>query len=530
VTADGRVDWDALQSSIEQATRFLDDVVEVNRYVDAVPQLREAALRARRIGLGFMGLADMMIQLDLRYGSAEGQEFAGQISEFMRYHAMRTSIELARERGAFPGITGSIYDPHNMTWEPPKPISPYTHDWGRPALDWDGVVTDIKQHGIRNAAQTTIAPTGTISTVSGCEGYGCEPVFALAYTRYVVDGDSRFELNYASPLLRQKLESLNLGDERIQQIIDQVSDEGTVQNVSELPDNVRNGLVVSSDITPEEHVRMQASIQAFIDNSISKTINMPATATVDDVQRAYQLAWELGCKGLTVYVTGSRDVVVLETKATRDAREKVATGEGTAETALTETHDPQGITEYSHKKPRPVVLEGKTYRMPTPVGTAYLTINENGHGYGQPFEVFINTSKAGSEIAAISEAIGRLISLLLRQTSPVSPRDRVDEIVRQLEDIGGGRQMGFGTNRIASLPDAIARVLAEYLQQTDAGNREEALSEAMQQLTGVTPELEAVNGHVAVDAVGDICPDCGSATLIRKEGCVSCHKCGYSEC
>lgn len=530
VTEDGKVDWDKLQATIEQATRFLDDVVEVNRYVDAVPQLREAALRARRIGLGFMGLADMMIRCNLRYGSVEGQEFAAQISEFMRYHAMKTSIALAKERGAFPAIKGSIYDPENVTWKPPQPLTPYQNDWGRPKLNWKSIVKSIKKHGIRNAAQTTIAPTGTISTVSGCEGYGCEPVFALAYTRYVVDGESRFELTYGSPLLEEKLRGAGLDDEAVQQIINQVSEEGGCQTVEAIPEDIRNALVVSSDVTPEEHVRMQANIQAFIDNSISKTINMPNSATVEDVQTAYRLAWELGAKGLTVYVTGSRDVVVLETKATREARE----GKGDAPQA-TATEMP----DYGRKKPRPMMLTGRTYRLPTPAGTAYVTINENGHGPGQPFEVFINTSKAGSEIAAISEAIGRLISLILRQASPVEPRERVQEVVRQLSDIGGGRQMGFGPNRVVSLPDAIARVLRDYLDETadlveNAVLTEEGLVELHPTTNGNGNghyvAAPASNGVATKNQIGDICPECGAATLIRKEGCVSCHNCGYSEC
>lgn len=513
VTEDGQVDWEKLQTSIEESTRFLDDVVTVNRYVESVPQLREAANRARRIGLGFMGLADMMIQMNLRYGSPEGQEFAAQISEFMRYHAMKTSVELAKERGAFLAIEGSIYDSANLTWEAPKPIKAYERNWYRPAVDWDALTADIRHYGIRNAAQTTIAPTGTISTIAGCEGYGCEPVFALAYTRYVVDGDSRFELNYASPVLQVMLERAGLSSEQIKIIVDKVSMEGTAQGIEGIPAALRNALVVSGDINPEEHVLMQASIQAFIDNSISKTINMPNTATIEDVKKAYQLAWELGCKGLTVYVTGSRDTVVLETKATREAKNK-------EEAPKTIT---PSVELYGHKKPRAVVLSGRTFRMPTPVGTAYVTINENGHGAGQPFEVFINTSKAGSEIAAISEAMGRLISLILRQTSPVAPRERVEEIVRQLDDIGGGRQMGFGPNRVASLPDAIAHVLQTYLEQTDG----------LSDIQVTTP----TNGHLSLEAhttvkspVGDICPECGSATLIQKEGCVSCHNCGYSEC
>lgn len=284
VTEEGQVDWHKLQETIELATRFLDDVVSVNHYVNAVPQLRIAARRARRIGLGFMGLADMLIHLGLRYGSDEACEFAAQVSEFMQYHAMQTSISMAQERGAFPAIAGSVYDPGALIWSPPRPLEAHSRDFGRPRLDWAAVSDGIISHGIRNAALTTIAPTGTLSTVAGCEGYGCEPVFAFAYTRHVVEGDSTFDLHYASPLHARYADSPSMAA----------------------------ALVTSGDVAPGDHVRMQASIQAFIDNGISKTINMPPTATVDDVTNAYRRAFDLGCKGLTVYVTGSRDKVVLE--------------------------------------------------------------------------------------------------------------------------------------------------------------------------------------------------------------------------
>ena len=175
----GTVDWDKLRQQVELATRFLDDVVDANKYVPAVPQIEQAAKNSRRIGLGIMGLADLMYHSGIRYGSQDGQEFSAQVMEFIRYHAMRTSIALAKTRGSFKTITGSIYDPANLTWTPPEPIEPYQRTWGRPELDWDRISADIRENGIRNAAQTTVAPTGTIATVAGCEGYGCEPVFAL---------------------------------------------------------------------------------------------------------------------------------------------------------------------------------------------------------------------------------------------------------------------------------------------------------------------------------------------------------------
>ena len=320
VTSDGRVDWDKLRESVVVSTRFLDNVVDANKYVPAVPQLRESALRARRIGLGIMGLGDLMYALGVRYGSAEGQEFAAQIMEFVRYHCMLTSIELAQERGPFLAIKGSIYDPDDLKWQPPAPLTPYAHDWGRPALAWDAIVEGIRRHGIRNAAQTTVAPTGTIGTVAGCEGYGCEPVFALAYTRTVKDGERDLLLTYTSPLFEEALKRANIDEATRARISERVSATGSCQDVDDVPEALRRAFVVSSDISAEEHVRMQAAIQAFVDNSISKTINFMSTATVEDVAHAYQLAWRLGCKGLTVYVTGSRQEVVLETKATAESK------------------------------------------------------------------------------------------------------------------------------------------------------------------------------------------------------------------
>jgi ribonucleoside-diphosphate reductase alpha chain len=366
VNGKAEVDWEKLRETVEWATRFLDNVVQVNQYVPAVPQLKEAAFKTRRIGLGFMGLADLMYHLRIRYGSEEGQEFAAQIAEFIRYHAMRTSIELARERGPFPAIRGSIYDPEDLKWEPPKPLKPYTRDWGRPPLDWNAIVEGIRRHGIRNAAQNTVAPTGTLSTVAGCEGYGCEPVFALAYIRYVHEAEGRLELRYVSPLFMRALKEAGLDEETRARIIEEVLRKGTCQHIQELPDWIRHTFVVAQDLTPEEHVWMQASIQAFIDNSISKTINFPETATVEDVEKAYLLAWKLGCKGLTVYVAGSRQKEVLETLETKARKEQKEAAMVPAQPTLPQ---PVGPTV----RPRPQKLAGVTYRIATPVGTAFIT-------------------------------------------------------------------------------------------------------------------------------------------------------------
>jgi ribonucleoside-diphosphate reductase alpha chain len=527
VGPDHSVDWEGLRQTVETATIFLDDVVEANAYVPAVPQLEESAKRARRIGLGIMGLADLLYHVGIRYGSVEGQEFAAQVMEFIRYHSMITSIELAKSRGSFPVINGSIYDPKQITWQPPTPISPFEHDYGRPKIQWDLITNSIKEHGIRNAAQTTVAPTGTIATVAGCEGYGCEPVFALAYIRHVNDNGNDLQLNYVSPNFQEALENADLSPDQKQRIIDEVIETGTCQNIEDLPKSIKDVFVVSSDITAEEHVRMQAALQAFVDNSLSKTINFPPTATPEDIADAYLLAWELGCKGLTVYVTGSREQVVLETKDTADAKAGADSGYQKAEPVPPLEKGEQLPIWQDSKKPRPSFLQGYTYSVETPLGKAFVTINENGGG--QPFEVFVTSAKAGSETAAHSEAIGRLISYILRISSPVEPRKRLKAIMDQLAGIGGGRSLGFGPNRIRSLPDGIAKALDEYLY-----NRywEKEIPENAVKIEYPSLPLEGLDdmGNPKERKIGELCPECGQATFVNEEGCRKCYSCGYSEC
>ena len=523
IDEDGIIDWEQLRQDVELSTIFLDDVVEANAYVPAVPQLREAALRARRIGLGIMGLADMMYYAGIRYGSPEGQDFGAQVMEFVRYHAMQTSIELAKTRGSFPAITGSIYDPENITWQPPVSILDFHNDYGRPDLDWDAIVEQIREHGIRNAAQTTVAPTGTISTVAGCEGYGCEPVFALAYIRHVNDNGKDLQLTYASPAFEKALERLGMNQEKRQEVFEQVMQQGSCQSLDDIPTFVRNAFVVSSDISAEEHVRMQAALQVYVDNSLSKTINFPPNATEEDVATAYQLAWQLGCKGITVYVTGSRETVVLETHAT--AKEKVKDNIPAPAPVPAAATTEQSILWSESKKPRPRFLNGFTYQIGTPLGKAFVTINENGDY--QPFEVFINSAKAGSDTAAVSEAIGRLVSYILRLTSTVEPSKRLRDVISQLNGIGGGRPLGFGPNRVRSLPDGLAQILTDYIQGRD--ERLSGLPEGEKPKNGQKPWVE-VPATQRMMQIGDLCPECGQAAFVNEEGCRKCYACGYSEC
>jgi ribonucleoside-diphosphate reductase alpha chain len=520
---DHTVNWEKLSQNVELATIFLDDVIEANAYVPAVPQLKQSAHLARRIGLGIMGLGDLMYHAGIRYGSLEGQEFAAQVMEFVRYCAMMTSIKLATIRGPFPAIEGSIYDPHNLLWQPPQSIVQYEHNYGRPEISWQQLTNDLRVRGIRNAAQTTIAPTGTIATVAGCEGYGCEPVFALAYIRHVNDNGNDLLLRYTSPAFKNALLDNGLSEQKCESIFEQVMISGTCQNMSEIPEAIKHVFVVSQDVPAGDHVRMQAAMQAFVDNSLSKTINFPVDASIEDISNAYQLAWELGCKGITVYVTGSRQKVVLETEAT--SQNKLLDEN---EETYDESKSQKWLFWKEMKKPRPHYLKGFTFSISTPLGEAFVTINENGGD--QPFEVFINTAKAGSDTAAVSEAIGRLISYILRLASPVKPRDRMKEIIRQLSGIGGGRSLGFGPNRIRSLPDGVAHILTEYLenrteQKTEDGNGYHPPIIPFVETTDIfnTP-------HTSLMKIGDLCPECGQASFVNEEGCRKCYSCGYSEC
>jgi ribonucleoside-diphosphate reductase alpha chain len=497
----GEVDWQKLRESVILSVQFLDDVVSANKYVPAVSHLKEAALHARRIGLGIMGLADLLLHVGIRYGSEGSLAFAGQVMEFISYHAYLASIDLARKRGAFEAISGSIFDPQQLRWEPPKALISSELDFHRSEVRWENVLEGLRTYGIRNAALTTIAPTGTIATVAGCEGYGCEPVFALAYCRHVNDQGEDLQLTYVSPMFEQALIEAGFDDQRREDIIREVMEKGSCQEMDELPERIRDIFIVSHDISVEDHVYMQAALQRFVDNSLSKTCNFPEMAVEEDVAKAFMLAWHLGCKGLTVYVAGSRSRAVLET------------GEAIKRRTIIESQPAQLEIWQEGKKPRPARLDGSTYQIITPLGKAFVTVNHNGSG--QPFEVFITTAKAGSETAAVSEALGRLTSYILRVASPLSPRGRMAEVIRQLAGIGGGRPTGFGPNRVLSLPDGLAHALAAYLGEVPEGKQDDH---------GDFPQAQLPM------KIGDLCPECGAPSLVNEEGCRKCYGCGYSEC
>jgi ribonucleoside-diphosphate reductase alpha chain len=443
--------------------QFLDDVIEVNPY--PLPAIDAEVKRNRRIGLGVMGWADLLLELEIPYDSEEALALADQLMAFIERVGHEESARLATEREPFPHWSQSIYR-HE------KPL--------------------------RNSTVTTVAPTGTISIIAGCSS-GIEPLFAVAFSHIVGDR----HLTFVNPQFERVAKARGFYSEAL---MEKVAAHGTVEGLSEVPVEVQQVFVTAHQIAPEWHVRMQAAFQRHLDNGCSKTINLPHAATVEDVGQAYLLAYKSGCLGITVFRDGSKTDQVLHigtaVKAMQaDERPAVQGGKEMAEPPAPDS-EPQVV------KPRPRKVQGVTYRVATPLGTAFITVNINGNE--EPFEVFANVGKAGSDTASVSEAVGRLISLILRLPSPLTPTERLREVVGQLKGIGGGRHLGYGRARIRSLPDAIAQVLAEHL--------------------GIAEVEEAAPSQSIPEGVGDLCPECGQATLVFEEGCQKCYSCGYTEC
>ncbi len=433
----GQIDYDHLQKIVRTAIHFLDNVIDKNRY--PIPEISKMTLANRKIGLGVMGYSDMLIQCGIPYNSEIAVELAQKIMEFITTHAQEKSIELAEKRGPFPNFKGSIFD---------KP--------GKPA--------------VRNATTTTIAPTGTISIIAGCSS-GVEPLFALCFVRNVLDNQKLLEIN---PYFEQVARAHGFYS---QELMEQIAARGTVKGLEAVPGDIQNLFVSSHDITPEWHVRMQAAFQQFTENAVSKTVNFPNSATVEDVKNVYLLAHKLGCKGITIYRDGSREIQVL-TKGTQT--EKPAS--------------PQSDLPINKPKKRPKVLSGKSIRMETGCGTLYVSINSDENG---PFEVFNNMGKAGGCAASQNEAVGRLVSLAWRSGIKTS------EIVKQLRGISCHRPYGFGPNKVLSCADAIAQAISQH-----ADDKMEA------------PKVNLTTGA---------CPECGSP-MEQEGGCSVCHVCGFSEC
>ena len=445
-----RMDWDELERVVRLAVRFLDDVIEVNPY--PLPEIDVTVKANRRIGLGIMGWADLLFTLGIPYDSDAALALARRLMAFVQDKGRDQSARLAEERGPFPNFARSIY----------------RH--GRP---------------LRNSTVTTIAPTGTISMIAGCSS-GIEPVFALAFQHRVRSQDEERVLTFVSQAFEEVARERGFWSEAL---MAEVARRGSIQGVPDVDDAVRAVFKTAHEIDYVWHVRHQAAFQAHTDNGVSKTINLPHEASEEDVASAYRLAWQEGCLGITVFRDGCKPAQVL-TAGVRGDGPALVTSQGTV-------------------KPRPHSLAGHTYRMETPIGTAFVTVNDTLDG--EPFEVFVQVGKAGSDTMAVAEALGRLVSLVLRLPSPLSPRRRLDEVISQLSRIGGGQPTGFGPAKVLSLPDALARVLGEHMGAEDADPRDRA-------------------GLSTRRPIGDLCKECGQATLVYEEGCKKCLSCGFNEC
>jgi ribonucleoside-diphosphate reductase alpha chain len=449
------IDWEEMERVVRLAVRFLDNVIEVNPY--PLPAIDRTVKANRRIGLGIMGWADLLFALEIPYDSQEALDLADRLMAFVADNGRDQSARLAEERGPFPNFPRSIYRD------------------GRP---------------LRNSTVTTIAPTGTISMIAGCSS-GIEPVFALAFEHRVkgIDGER------VLPFVCQSFE--RLGRERgfhSDALMSEVARRGSLAGIPGVPEQARAVFKTAHEIHFRWHVRHQVAFQKHTDNGVSKTINLPAEASETDVADAYLMAWKEGCLGITVFRDGCKGGQVLHLGVG---------GEGA-------TRD-DGTLGEQVVKPRPHSLAGATYRMETPIGTAFITVNDTPGG--DPFEVFVQVGKAGSDTMAVAEALGRLISLVLRLPSPLSAQRRLEAVVSQLSRIGGGQPTGFGAAKILSLPDALARTLGEHI---GLGRSAGAESDA--------------RAPAARRRVGDLCKECGQATLVYEEGCKKCLSCGFNEC
>jgi ribonucleoside-diphosphate reductase alpha chain len=473
---DGDVDWPGLGKTVRTAVRFLDNVI------DATPYFYEENLKQqkgeRRVGLNTMGLAELMIRLGIRYGGEESTKFLDKLYEFIATNAYEASIELAQERGAFPEFDAQKFVQSGYMQAMPPAV--------REA---------VLQKGIRNVTLLTQAPNGTIGTMVDTST-GIEPFFSWTYFR-----KSR---------LGQHEQNVNV-----------VEEWRSAHPGQALPDF----FVTAMDLEPEAHVRVQAAIQRWVDSSISKTCNVPNSYTVDQVRELYQLMYDLGCKGGTIYRDGSRDEQVLTLKDETKEKEKPAAEEKVAASK----NGKQKVFHFEHSvEPLPDQRSGMTVSKRTSFGTMHTTSNHDANG--EPFEVFVTIGKAGSDLQADAEAIGRLISLLLRVASPVTRRERLQLVISQLEGIGGARSVGLGPNRVLSLPDALAITLREmYFPKDDAEQLPlPELSHIVADVTAPSANGKASPGGKLSGA--DFCPSCGMGTFIRSEGCRKCLSCGYSEC
>jgi ribonucleoside-diphosphate reductase alpha chain len=434
---DSEINWDELRRIIHLSVRFLDNVIDASVY--PLDQITETVGKNRKIGLGVMGWADLLYQLRVPYNSQTAVDLAERVMKFMRDEARSASKQLAAERGPFPAYAESVFGKANL--------GPY-----------------------RNATTTTIAPTGTLSIIGGCSS-GVEPLFALSFVRNVMDNDKLVETN---PFFETAVKE---ADAYSAKLMEEIAKVGSIRKMEHLPEDLRRVFVTSMDVEPIWHLKMQAAFQKYTDNAVSKTVNLPNSATKEEIWDIYWKAYEYGCKGVTVYRDGSKTSQVL------------CTGDG-------DKKKDEANAKRSVVKDRPDVIYGFTQKIPTGLGMLFLTVNEMD---GKPFEVFATIGKSGGSITAKAEAIGRLVSLALR--SGVEVR----EIVQQLKGIGGENPKFMKKHLVKSIPDAIAHVFeSRYLQGDRVSVGEAALNK-------------------------ELCPECGEP-LVFEEGCHICKSCAFTKC
>jgi len=515
---DDRIDWEGLRQAVHLSTHFLDNVIDANQY--PLQEIHDLAHSIRRIGLGIMGWADLLVRVGVPYDSEEGVELGRKVMRFIDEESKRASERLAEQRGPFPAWAESIWGPDETC-----------------ARDANGNrIRPMRK--LRNCNTTTVAPTGTISIIADCSG-GIEPLFAVAFMR-----------NQAGVLMPD----VNKDFVRIakaqgwysDELMKRIAEEGHI-HFPEVPEAVQRVFVTAHDVTPEWHIRMQAAFQEYVDSAISKTCNFPNEATREDVREIYLKAYELGCKGVTVYRDGCRPMQVLSTGKTAkevagaaapapsadteaalaDARERLHRLQLENEELRRQLEEAEArIQKRRHRRPRPAVLHGTTRRMPSPLGDLYVTINQDENG--KPFEVFATLGKAGGAAMADVEAIGRLISLALR--SGISLQD----VYHQLRGISCDRAVGIGPNKVLSVPDAIAQAIAQHEREMAGVQQELPILQGASPAAAAAPAASAqtqlaLNTYDPGETFLGTCPECASE-LHFSEGCVKCYSCGFSEC
>ncbi len=459
------IDWDKLGQTVDTAIHFLDNVIDVNKY--PIPEIDRVTKLTRKVGLGVMAFADLLMLLGVPYNSQEGVEIGQQIMGFIQRRAKEQSRRLAETRGAFPLFGESIY----------KDETP-----------------------IRNATVTTIAPTGTLSIIAGVSG-GVEPVVAFAFIRNVMDGDELIEVN---PLLRRRLEERGLySDELMKKVIAQ----GSLQHIEEIPQDIKDVFVCAHDVSPQWHIRMQAAFQKHTDNAVSKTVNVPHSATREDVDKVYRLAYELGCKGVTIYRDGSRGSQVLNIgKVSKEAKSDEVPQAAPCPAQQQNRLEP---------RPRPAVTMGITEKVKIGCGNLYVTVNYDENGI---CEVFTNTGRHGG-CPSQSEATARLVSIALRSGIDVQT------IIGQLKGIRCPSTIRQPGMKVTSCPDAIARAIEKVMRSQNGGQMPSAVQEMERELNQGAQEEEMDHSIAGMR----FCPECG-APVVHEGGCVICRQCGYSKC